>query len=162
MLLTEERINALSRINRFAGWTCRPYSVLEHSLIGAKLLDEDGYAQHWKRAFMLHDLHETAFGGDITTPVKTKYMSAQYHADVQLWDTELSVETGVPPCTEIVKWMDKLTLAAETRTVFTGNWTAPMSGVDRTTVSRAMAMIDHGLFSGDDAVKSFWTMWFDA
>ena len=40
MLMTTDRIWALNRIIRFTGWTRRPYSVLEHSVIGAQVLAE--------------------------------------------------------------------------------------------------------------------------
>ena len=42
MLLTSARIQSASRICRFNGWTTRPYSILEHSIIGTRVLAEIG------------------------------------------------------------------------------------------------------------------------
>jgi hypothetical protein len=60
---------ALARIPRFTGHVrSGPYSVAQHSILGADLL----YKQHKEAAlaaaFLLHDAHE-AYMGDIATPV---------------------------------------------------------------------------------------------
>jgi hypothetical protein len=57
----------LSMLNRYNGQTCRPYTVLEHSIRGAETFAELGEIRQAK-AFLMHDAHE-AFIGDITTPV---------------------------------------------------------------------------------------------
>lgn len=163
MLLTQTRINALSRINRFAGWTSRPYSVLEHSVIGAQLLAETGgVSRPTVRAFMLHDLHETAFGGDITTPIKRKYLGEEYREDVRTWDRDLATETGVPLYLIeglAVKFTDAAMLAAETRTVSTCDWTAPIPEHYEQDVKRASILIRDGRYSRDQTVPAFWQMW---
>lgn len=57
----------LSLLLRYNGQTRRPYSVLEHSLLGAERFAQTGQLRQ-AAAFLLHDAHE-AFIGDITTPV---------------------------------------------------------------------------------------------
>lgn len=163
MLLTQDRINALSRISRFAGWTNRPYSVLEHSLIGAKILAESNAVPvPTIRAFMLHDMHETAFGGDITTPIKRKYLGQDYRDDVRTWDRDLATETGIPLHTIeglAVKSTDAVMLAAETRTVSTIGWIAPIPEHCEDEVKRAEQIIRQEFYQGDLAVIAFWQMW---
>ena len=159
MLLTRQRVAALSRISRYAGWTNRGYHVLEHSLIGAKLLEESGYSVLTRRAFMLHDMHETEFGGDITSPIRQRYLPDRYHEDITAWDTMLSVETGVPMIEingEAVRRIDEIMLAAETRTVFTGNWCAPVPDGCADAVKRGVDLINYQFFTEPDA---FWQMW---
>jgi hypothetical protein len=57
----------LSVLPRYNGQTCRPYTVLEHSIRGAEAYADRGEIRQ-ARAFLMHDAHE-AFIGDITTPV---------------------------------------------------------------------------------------------
>lgn len=163
MLLTQERIKALSYENRFGGWTNRPYSVLEHSVIGAKILAESNAVPvPTIRAFLLHDMHETAFGGDITTPIKRKYLGQDYHDDVRTWDRDLATETSVPlHLIEglAVKFTDAVMLAAETRTVSTGGWIAPIPEHYEDEVQRAQELIRYEFYRGDLAVQAFWQMW---
>jgi hypothetical protein len=159
MLLTRERINALSRISRFAGWTERTYCVLEHSVIGAVLLAEAGYDRAAQQSFLLHDVHETQFGGDITSPVKKEYMPNRYHLDVAAWDAELSRETRVPLNVGINDRMDAIMAAAEMRTIFTGTARAMIPDGCRDAVFRAMALIRCEDYAGKHSVEAFWQMW---
>lgn len=61
--------HALSLICRFGGHVKHFYSVAEHSLLVADLLEEQGHPSNVVLAGLLHDAHE-AFIGDVTTPVK--------------------------------------------------------------------------------------------
>lgn len=67
----EDVAYALARINRFNGHAARPYSVAEHSLLVAEILERDGGVRDASllRAALLHDAHE-AYLGDISTPLK--------------------------------------------------------------------------------------------
>lgn len=60
--------HSLSLINRFNGHTKFPYSVAQHSLLGAKWMLESGESSTYALYFLLHDAHE-AYLGDITRPV---------------------------------------------------------------------------------------------
>jgi hypothetical protein len=61
----------LAQINRFTGAARRPYSVAEHSLLVAGLLEGQFGVRHPGAllAALLHDAHE-AYCGDVSTPVK--------------------------------------------------------------------------------------------
>ena len=63
--------HSLAQTNRFNGHTARPYSVAEHSLLVAELLERD-FGVHDSAALLaalLHDGHE-AYTGDMPTPIK--------------------------------------------------------------------------------------------
>lgn len=62
---------ALARIPRFTGHSCRPYSVAEHSLLVAEIM-EKCLGQTTPGALfaaLMHDAHE-AYIGDMSAPVK--------------------------------------------------------------------------------------------
>lgn len=165
MLLTQERVEALSRINRFAGWTSRPYSVLEHSVIGATFAT----SRVLKRAFLLHDMEESAFG-DIISPVKRRFMPAAYYEEVDAWNRGLAHETKVPYSAidgEQVHHFDAVMLAAETRTIYVGEnrhieaygWRADIPAGGEAMCNLAIDLIRVGAFQGDRAITAFWQMW---
>lgn len=116
-LLTPERIVQASYICRWRGRVHRHYSVLEHTIIGAWVLRELGYDHNAVRSFLLHDLEETEFVGDIPTPDKAVYMNAEYFGDVQVWEDELYRETEVTRNIEVNSLMDEIMLRAEHATV---------------------------------------------
>jgi hypothetical protein len=93
-LITEDRLRALAMINRWGGWVKRPYSVLEHTVTGARQLRDEGLP--WKE-FLLHDLEESEFG-DIITPVKDLIPPGSiYYTRVARFNHKLHVETGIWP-----------------------------------------------------------------
>jgi hypothetical protein len=59
---------ALSNLIRFTGHA-GPYTVAQHSVVGARVLRHEGHADGVQRAFLLHDAHE-AVTGDVASPVK--------------------------------------------------------------------------------------------
>ena len=67
-------IGPLGRLARFDGQLCArgeaeaAYSVLQHSILGARALIAEGAAPEVALAFLLHDAHEPILG-DQTTPV---------------------------------------------------------------------------------------------
>lgn len=63
--------HALSQINRFTGHTREPYSVAQHSVLVAGILQEQGESTGVIRAGLLHDAHE-AYIGDMSSPVKSE------------------------------------------------------------------------------------------
>lgn len=90
-IATRERFTALCRINRWGGWTKRPYSVGEHTAIGAWVANwfkfRDDSIHHW----WMHDMHETEIVGDVTTPQKHLYMNEMYFTDVADFDRQLGL-----------------------------------------------------------------------
>lgn len=164
MLLTRERVVALSRLNRYCGWTTRPFSVLEHSVIGAKLTPN----RTLQKAFLLHDFEESVFG-DIISPVKRKYMPAAYYMDVEAWVRDLAVETKVPYSAidgEQVHYLDALMMAAETRTIYVGEnrhieakgWVAPIPLAGEGLCLWAERLIESQAYAGENAITAFWQM----
>jgi hypothetical protein len=61
--------HALAQANRFSGHAARPYSVAEHSLLVAHLLQRQGATPIVQLAGLLHDAHE-AYTGDMASPTK--------------------------------------------------------------------------------------------
>lgn len=94
-ILRIERIIAMGNLNRWNGWTVRPYSVLEHTVIGVELMRDSGIDQHAQLCFLMHDVHETEFCGDIPTPDKARFMGDDYTAAVEEFDTRLGAEVGL-------------------------------------------------------------------
>lgn len=113
-LLNDKRLHALHNVSRWGGWVKRPYSVLEHTLLGAELLMAKGELSS-VRPFLLHDMEESQFG-DITTHNKRKFMNARYYATVNRWNAELCGEVGIHPSDlsgQYVKYVDHVMLHAE-------------------------------------------------
>ena len=167
MLLTRDRVQALSRIHRYVGWTTRPYSVLEHSVIGAKLTPN----RTLQKAFLLHDMEESAFG-DIISPVKRKYMPEAYFMDVEAWVRNLAAETSVPYSAidgEQVHFFDRVMLAAEKSTIYAGlnRMTGEPTMVLEAEIPTggyalcdwAKQVIKSEAYAGDNAINAFWQMW---
>ncbi|KQO23470.1 hypothetical protein [Acidovorax sp. Leaf78] len=61
--------HSLAQINRFTGHAARPYSVAEHSILVADILDAQGHNCHVQRLGLMHDAHE-CMTGDAASPVK--------------------------------------------------------------------------------------------
>ena len=93
-IITENRIAAASHITRWRGWVNRSFSILDHMVIGAEILRFIGRSDRVVKQFLVHDMHETQFVGDITTPDKARYCNGQYHRDVTDFDFALGDEMG--------------------------------------------------------------------
>lgn len=91
MLINEKMIISASRLCRWNGYTHRHYSVLEHTIIGTKLLDDEDAKRH----FMLHDFHETIIVGDVPTPDREKYMNDYYHTRINEIDRQIYKAYGM-------------------------------------------------------------------
>ena len=161
IILTHERIAALSRINRYNGWVNRDYSVLEHSVIGALTLREMGESRMVQRAFLLHDLEETEFT-DMIRPHKQKYMNDKYTKDVRAWVRNLSIETGVPVHV-IEGWavarMDDMMCMCEMPVVYTGD-RRHTPYIKSQQAEIASDMIKSAVYMGGVAREQFWKMWY--
>lgn len=93
-LITNDRLEALSRINRWGGWVKWDYSVLDHTIIGAIQLKSEGLPY---KPFLLHDFEESEFG-DVISPVKDLIPPGSvYHTRVARFNQRLVDETGVIP-----------------------------------------------------------------
>lgn len=64
-----EIARSLAQINRFTGHASRPYSVAEHSLLVAMLVESGGHGADAVLAALMHDAHE-CITGDTNSQVK--------------------------------------------------------------------------------------------
>jgi uncharacterized protein len=73
---------ALARIPRFLGHTLGsvPYSVAQHCVLGASLIEKERWHPDWAATFLLHDAHK-AFLGDVVRPVADALDRALVKAD---------------------------------------------------------------------------------
>jgi hypothetical protein len=111
--------DSLAKINRFNGHTARPYSVAQHSLLVADLLQREyGITQPAPRlAALLHDAHE-AYTGDLSTPAKAcvGYQWGEFECP---WEQRVLSRFGVLDTAReyhsLIKSCDLKALAAERR-----------------------------------------------
>ena len=114
--ITPQRLTALCQINRWRGWTVRPYSVGEHCAIGAYVLEWFKRSRIEVVAFWLHDMHETEVIGDVPRPDKARFVNAEYHAAVDLFDAHLGNAAGLSrgwQSDKALKRMDMLMMRVE-------------------------------------------------
>ena len=106
--------HGLALCNRWLGATKTPFSVAQHSLLGAQIAPKDQ-----KLAFLLHDANE-AYLGDIVTPLKAR---REYEAirelenDVQ---NAIFARYRVTPNYAIIKEIDLRLAATEARDLYRG------------------------------------------
>lgn len=153
VLLTTARIEQAANICRWRGRVRRHYSVLEHSVIGAWVLRELGYDHNAVRSFLLHDLEETEFCGDIPTPDKAAYMNADYFRDVREWESALYAETEVKRNIPVIELMDEIMMQAEFATVSLVENDNPRTDH---TIRLARVMIDSDEFG---TPEQWWQLW---
>lgn len=115
----EDVAYALARINRFNGHASRCYSVAEHSLLVAEILERDGGVRDAAllRAALLHDAHE-CYIGDIVTPLK-RYLGEQFHALEGGAQAAVAAHFGTQPAMRehwaALRHADRVALATERR-----------------------------------------------
>lgn len=119
----------LAQINRFNGAACRPYSVAEHSLLVAEIMERHfGVRQSAALlAALLHDAHEI-YCGDVTSPVKAclgyvwRELEDPLHAAVL---HRYGVLQAGREWASVIKTCDLIALATERRALLppaTGPW----------------------------------------
>lgn len=113
----EDVAHALSLICRFGGHTEVHYSVAQHSLLVARILEDQGAPVEAQLAGLLHDAHE-AYIGDIPTPIKSA-LGAAWHdleADVAAAVRRaLDVALAFHDWEDLIKYADRVALATERR-----------------------------------------------
>jgi uncharacterized protein len=110
-IFIEDIAASLSKINRFAGYTSRTYSVGEHCLLGLE------YLPAWDRLeFLLHDASE-AYLGDVSGPLKALGEHMAGYRDLEaIWTVAIRERFGLkktPPA--LVKQVDQRMLVTEMR-----------------------------------------------
>ncbi len=101
--------HALSQLNRFTGHTVRPYTVAEHSVIGAGLIREAIGLE-----FLLHDATE-AYLGDVSSPLKA-LIGPKYAELEAAWAQAIARKFRLDDAVyDEIKVVDELMLGAELR-----------------------------------------------
>ena len=156
-LITTKRIDAMSFINRYNGWTDRPFSILEHTVIGTTMLRHENAHEDDQRGFLFHDVEESAFT-DMIRPHKEKYMNDQYDIDVAEWNADLCAGHGMKLSqitSPLVTEMDDRMLAAEIKCI--ARITDPKHPYDEHLHGDIRTMIQLKTFGTPDlAVAGFW------
>lgn len=108
----EDIAHALSLCNRFAGHTCEPYSVAQHSVLMSNYCEEPVWA-------LLHDASE-AYLHDITRPLKIDLPDYKAIEDrvQECIAKRFKLTLPIPEC--VHEW-DRIMLAAEKRDLFDQN-----------------------------------------
>ena len=110
----EEIAHALAQVNRFGGHCCRPYSVAEHSLLVANIMEHDFQGSpSLVLAALMHDAHE-AMVGDMVSPAKCIVGGgwARYEAG---WEIAIREQFGLEGDHALIKRCDLIALATERR-----------------------------------------------
>lgn len=94
-LITTERLIAAGHINRWRGWTTRPFSILEHMVLGTTAASICGWSKDVQLKFLVHDLHETEIIGDVPTPHKRLYVNDAFHDACVGFDFQLGAEINL-------------------------------------------------------------------
>lgn len=118
MVCIEDIAHHLALINRFTGATVRPYSVAEHSLLVAEILERANVTNPMAlRAALLHDAHE-AITGDIASPLKC-YLGNSYRIVEQGVVYAIEQHFGIAKAARqhaiVIKHADLVALATERR-----------------------------------------------
>lgn len=158
-ILTDDVIEALSRTNRWGGFTNRPYSVLEHTVIGTAVMQrEPEYSLYEQRRFMLHDVHEVFFMGDLPSPKISEYCNPKYYQDVREFDRMLLAAAGITKAAHLscppADIMDQLMRHAENNVVTSRDFGYPVT-VGCVKTSAAIRYLRTGEYRGDLAIPAF-------
>ena len=150
----------MGNISRWGGWVRSPWSVLDHTITGALVMTHLKNPPMIIRAWLLHDVEETEFMGDVPTPHKERFCNDAYHEAVTDFVRRLAVETSVrifsPATITAVKRVDEIMLRAEYATVSLKVDPAPRMDEN---VLMAMSLISHIGSYGGDRTQMFWQMW---
>jgi len=115
-IVTADFLNrALKSLPRFNGYTIRPYTVAEHSLVCYKVAKAFGYSKETCNIVLLHDGHE-AILGDIISPVE-KFIACDRLKTLKQ-DTQISILEAfklpiISDCAPIIDMIDNLVLSWE-------------------------------------------------
>lgn len=110
----EDIAHALSMQCRYNGHVKKFYSVAEHSVLVARLLEDAGYSPDVQFVGLLHDAPE-AYVGDLIRPVKV--LCGDYHkVEERMWVRAFVPRFDLPAVMpDAVKWADNLALFMERR-----------------------------------------------
>lgn len=104
--------NALSKICRFAGHTKQFYSVAQHSMHVAELVEHLGGTTEEILQALLHDAPE-AYVVDVPTPLKRLLGAAYEETERKVWNAISELFEVSSEISELVHYADKLMLNVE-------------------------------------------------
>jgi hypothetical protein len=163
-VLDSDLIRALSFVNRWGGWLQRPFSVLEHSVIGTVAMIEGRCEPLDCLGFLLHDVEEAVFG-DRITPLKERHSAIQYWIDVEDFNRRLCTEVGISHrllSSNEVKLTDYQCAAAESRSVAVRGDVALSCATLGQRGKAAERMIRHGDYGNSMTQRTaFWELYYD-
>lgn len=124
MMTLADISHALAQINRFTGHCRRPYSVAEHSLLVAEIMERmhPTISAHGLFAGLMHDAHE-AYVGDMTTPTKHLVGTGWQQLEDRMQQTLRTAFALHGPATvhsRQIKQADLIALATERRQLMPG------------------------------------------
>lgn len=110
----EDVAHHLAIINRYTGATREPYSVAQHSVLVAGVLEHAGHPPAIQFAGLMHDATE-AYVNDLNRPAK--YLCDDYRTlEDFLWTSAIAPRFGLPlVLPPEVKWADDVALFMERR-----------------------------------------------
>jgi hypothetical protein len=118
--------NALANLCRFGGHSKAFYSVAQHSVIVADLLERQGDATPDElMAALLHDAAE-AYLGDVPHPVKHRSeLGAQFRQAEKRLEAVINARFDLPEASDRIKPIDRALLATERRIFSMVTWRWP-------------------------------------
>lgn len=160
-LITQERLRALCHLSRWRGWTVRPYSVGEHTAIGANVMRRMDLNREIIKSWWLHDMHETEIGGDIPRPDKRVIVNDAYRDMVADFDHRIGIEAGLPEgvwnCHYVVTGMDQMMLEVENDLITTRrDLSLSKPDYESRMVKMIRDLIHDATFSTFDSVRREW------
>lgn len=112
-----EIAHSLAHINRFTGHARRAYSVAEHSLLVADMVQAAGLDAQVQICALMHDAHES-ITGDVASPIKqvlgtawAQFEDAQQHALLDAYNLVADMACNA----DLIKHFDLRALATERR-----------------------------------------------
>lgn len=158
MLINDERVRAANNIMRWRGWMTRRYSILEHMVVGAAVMERFGISEEAQLLFLLHDMHETEYIGDVPTPHKMLYCNTQFRADCLSFDTRLWAEHDLMPTTctlAAVDAMDRHMAAVEHVRLVTNHYDDVMR-MDEQNPFHVAIRDNIGMVEPSDVMRHWW------
>lgn len=132
---------ALCRIPRFGGHTSVPYSVAQHSLVVAAILQAQGCPAQVVLQGILHDAPE-AYLGDMPTPLK-RLLKDYREVEERVWQT-VALRFGMPgTLAPEVKQADQLALNAEAHLLLPGGPLNRWAGEKTPLPQKALALLQY-------------------
>lgn len=160
MIITRRRLNAMCNINRWYGDTTRPFSIMEHTAIGAHVAVWFRWSPLAQRCWWLHDIHESEICGDVSTPDKSLYTGDDYTNAVREFDDLLGFEVDGMPMhwweDPVIRIMDTMMRDVENDLIVVGKRQGvPAPNYNDPRQKMIRELITSGIYSGQRGVERY-------